>query len=196
MDIEKKIRKLLALSESPNEFEAQAALLKARQLMAEYKLTEAELHEGNKKIKTIKTSISCTKQTNFWIFTLSTVISENYCCQAVHERAKHSKTYFIEQTYCNLSLGAQKKITNGYGAGFCEGVREAFSKQDQEKEKEWSLILRLPKEVIDFCDKFNTGQGNMYDTPIDFRKFSSGYLDGKCFGEQKRLQPARHASTI
>lgn len=70
MDIEKKIRKLLALSESPNEFEAQAALLKARQLMAEYKLTEAELHEGNKKIKTIKTSISCTKQTNFWIFTL------------------------------------------------------------------------------------------------------------------------------
>ena len=54
MDIEKKIRKLLALSESPNEFEAQAALLKARQLMAEYKLTEAELHEGNKKIKTIK----------------------------------------------------------------------------------------------------------------------------------------------
>ena len=89
MDIEKKIRKLLALSESPNEFEAQAALLKARQLMAEYKLTEAELHEGNKKVKTIKTSISCTKQTNFWIFTLSTVISENYCCQAVHERAKH-----------------------------------------------------------------------------------------------------------
>lgn len=81
-------------------------------------------------------------------------------------------------------------------ADFCEGVREAFSKQDQEKEKEWSLILRLPKEVIDFCDKFNTGQGNMYDTPIDFRKFSSGYLDGKCFGEQKRLQPARHASTI
>ena len=54
MDIEKKIRKLLALSESPNEFEAQAALLKARKLMAEYKLTEAELHEGNKKVKTIK----------------------------------------------------------------------------------------------------------------------------------------------
>ena len=84
----------------------------------------------------------------------------------------------LKQTYCNLSLGAQKKITNGYGAGFCEGVREAFSKQDQEKEKEWSLILRLPKEVIDFCDKFDTAQGNMYDTPIDFRKFSSGYLDG------------------
>ena len=74
--------------------------------------------------------------------------------------------------------------------------RSGNSKQDQEKEKEWSLILRLPKEVIDFCDKFDTAQGNMYDTPIDFRKFSSGYLDGKCFGEQKRLQPARHTGTI
>ena len=41
MDIEKKIRKLLALSESPNEFEAQAALLKARQLMAEYKFNRS-----------------------------------------------------------------------------------------------------------------------------------------------------------
>lgn len=54
MDIEKKIRKLLALSESPNEFEAQAALLKARQLMAEYKLTEAELHEEIRKSKQSK----------------------------------------------------------------------------------------------------------------------------------------------
>lgn len=48
MDIEKKIRKLLALSESPNEFEAQAALLKARQLMAEYKLTEAGSRKGKR----------------------------------------------------------------------------------------------------------------------------------------------------
>jgi len=123
-------------------------------------------------------------------------IRRYFVCRLKRPEARDFSHVRFTQTYCNLSLGAQKKITNGYGAGFCEGVREAFSKQDQEKEKEWSLILRLPKEVIDFCDKFNTGQGNMYDTPIDFRKFSSGYLDGKCFGEQKRLQPARHASTI
>ena len=65
MDIEKKIRKLLALSESPNEFEAQAALLKARKLMAEYKLTEAELHEVKNKGKTIKTSISAQNEQIF-----------------------------------------------------------------------------------------------------------------------------------
>ena len=42
-----KIRKLLALAESPVEAEAKAALLKARKLMAEHKLSEAELEEGN-----------------------------------------------------------------------------------------------------------------------------------------------------
>lgn len=38
MDYKDKIKKLLALAESPNENEAQAALLKARQLMAEHKI--------------------------------------------------------------------------------------------------------------------------------------------------------------
>ena len=47
-DYKEKIRKLLALAESPNEHEARAALLKARQLMAEHKLTEAELKDVEK----------------------------------------------------------------------------------------------------------------------------------------------------
>ena len=38
-NIKDKIAKLLALAESPNENEARAALLKARELMAEHKLT-------------------------------------------------------------------------------------------------------------------------------------------------------------
>ena len=42
-DLKDKIRKLLALAKSPEEHEAKAALLKARQLMAEHKLTEEEL---------------------------------------------------------------------------------------------------------------------------------------------------------
>lgn len=41
-DIKDKIAKLLALAESPNEAEAKAALLKARELMAKNKLTPEE----------------------------------------------------------------------------------------------------------------------------------------------------------
>ena len=44
-DIKDKIAKLLALAESPNEAEAKAALLKARELMAKNKLTPEECKE-------------------------------------------------------------------------------------------------------------------------------------------------------
>lgn len=44
MDYKDKIKKLLALAESPNENEAQAALLKARQLMAEHMLGNVYRH--------------------------------------------------------------------------------------------------------------------------------------------------------
>lgn len=40
IDYKEKIKKLLALSESSNEHEAKAALLKARELMAEHNLNK------------------------------------------------------------------------------------------------------------------------------------------------------------
>ena len=43
MNYKAKIKKLLALAESPVEAEAQAALLKARELMAKHKLSERKI---------------------------------------------------------------------------------------------------------------------------------------------------------
>ena len=47
-NIKDKIAKLLALAESPNENEAQAALLKARELMAQHKLRPEECQKNRK----------------------------------------------------------------------------------------------------------------------------------------------------
>lgn len=47
MDYKDKIRKLLALAKSPEPEEAKLALLKARKLMAEHKLSERDLEERN-----------------------------------------------------------------------------------------------------------------------------------------------------
>lgn len=55
VDYKEKIRKLLTLAESPVEAEARAALLKARQLMAEHKLTERECREVEKQVVIVKT---------------------------------------------------------------------------------------------------------------------------------------------
>ena len=48
-DYKEKIKKLLALSKSPNEHEAQSALAKAQQLMAEHKISMAEVEDKEKR---------------------------------------------------------------------------------------------------------------------------------------------------
>ena len=94
--IKDKIRKLLALSESPNENEARAALLKARQLMAEHKLTERELRDAARQaVKTVSTGITCSKRRNPWIVNLSATIGENYCCMGIRTHSKGKQTQSI-----------------------------------------------------------------------------------------------------
>lgn len=91
-----KIKKLLALAESPNEHEARAALLKARQLMAEHKLIEAELKDVKKQeVKNIQTDITCSKRKNPWIVDLSAVIGENYCCKGYRTHGYKEQTQRI-----------------------------------------------------------------------------------------------------
>lgn len=82
IDYKEKIKKLLALAESPVEAEAKAALLKARELMAEHKLTERDCKDAEKQeVKDIRTDITCSKRRNPWIIDLSAIIGENYCCR-------------------------------------------------------------------------------------------------------------------
>lgn len=92
-DYREKIRKLLALAESPNKHEAKAALLKARELMAEHKLTEAELADRpSQEVRHVLTGITCSKRKNPWIVELSAIIGENYCCKAYRSRQKGKQT--------------------------------------------------------------------------------------------------------
>ena len=67
MDYKDKIRKLLALAKSPEPEEAKLALLKARKLMAEHKLSERDLEERNATV--IKRSIRETfsEKANSWM---------------------------------------------------------------------------------------------------------------------------------
>lgn len=100
MDIKIKIKKLLALSESPNEEEAQSALLKAKEFMMKYKLTESDIPDAdikNKNIIQLDTQIECTRRTEFWRAQLAQVIADNYCCESFlrHYKGKKSRKIFI-----------------------------------------------------------------------------------------------------
>lgn len=100
-DYREKIRKLLALAESPNEYEAKAALLKARELMAEHKLSESELKEiGKKEVRDIHSGVTCSKRRDPWAIDLGTVISEHYCCRGFRSHRKGKQT----QEMCFVGL--------------------------------------------------------------------------------------------
>jgi hypothetical protein len=72
--IKRRVKKLLALSKSPNENEAAAALEKAMALMEEYRLTESEC------IYT-RHSVKATKRLSCWRAVLSNSVAWLYCCE-------------------------------------------------------------------------------------------------------------------
>lgn len=198
MDYKERIRKLLALSKSPEENEAKAALLKARALMAKHKLTEAELGIDKKQaVKEVVTKTTFSTRRSPWINDLSIVIGENYCCQAFRRHIKGKRTYkvgfvgleddiavcvplFEYAVDCVSSKNArtQKRLA-GYPAkvinSLCDGYGYGFVAgldeafaQQKAENEEWGLVLVMPKEVTDATSDFERK---------DFRSNSSRQLD-------------------
>ena len=91
--IKEKIAKLLALAESPNENEARAALLKARELMAEHKLSISDIAPQEQPVIKQEIGIFCTKMTDQWAVRLIQVVAHHYCCASYrHRHHKGEKT--------------------------------------------------------------------------------------------------------
>lgn len=83
-NVTEKIRKLLAKASSNNEHEAAAALMKARALMAKYKVDERDVQDAAPSAG-ILNHVPFTAETysglkNAWFLNLSNVIVENHCC--------------------------------------------------------------------------------------------------------------------
>lgn len=94
--IKEKIAKLLALSTSPNEKEAQEALLKARELMAKHKLRPEECREGqDAKVVRQTIGVECTKMTDAWALELGVIIGNRYCCRAYRQHPKRAKKVML-----------------------------------------------------------------------------------------------------
>lgn len=212
-DYVKKIKDLLALAESPNEHEARAALLKARELMAKHKISDAQLNDLEKQevIKNV-TGITFSMRRDPWINELSHIISEHHCCRYYNHRIKGKQT--VEVGFIGLSddfnickdiflyaidcirthtdkLRKQYgvKTANGYGFGFALGLAEAYDKQ--QKEENWALVLTVPEAVSDAIKGMKKQKSNRIADKIkesDAAAFKKGIDDGHKFHEQKRIK--------
>lgn len=183
--IKEKIAKLLALSASPNEKEAQAALLKARELMAKHKLTAEECQEGQT-VKVVRqiVDVECTKQTNPWAVSLGSIISKRYCCQVYRQHAKGAKkitvgfvgleddfevcrriflyAYQCIEARCKRIRARERDRVGKEVREMCNAYGWGFcygleaAFQEQEKEhQEWGLVLAVPQAVEDVINKMS-----------------------------------------
>ena len=97
LDIKDRIAKLLALAgNNPSEGEAKAALLKARELMAEHKLRPEEcLKAETVNVVESLVGITVTGRKYAWGVALSAVIAKHYCCIPYRQHVKGKQTQEI-----------------------------------------------------------------------------------------------------
>ena len=202
-----KIQKLLSLAgNNPSMEEAQAALLKAQQLMAQYNLNETDLNTGEK----IKYSLELcvckidprTKRISAIIapsFAVKAIITDNHICMFGREKnakaAKAAMEYIfkvlergIRQVCKNHGMSSAQKgaslIYNSYADGFIYGLKEAMAEQTL------ALAIIVPEDVK---DKFSERFPKLRTTTARMTRgyfpeaYNKGRTDGKASMERKKI---------
>lgn len=216
-DIKEKIRKLLNLASSPYEGEAMAALLKAKELMAKHKLTEADFEEAKKqemvhlRIDEIKWT---TDSGEIWIAGLCKIIAENYCCASCWITPHKTRTHVLQITgmkedaeLCvevvkyavGFVRGAVKSLQRryrredpksvmmSYAKGFTEGLAMAYEDQKDEH-PEWGLVVVKPEEVRQFEEGLGSKSVRTHKTAFNPTAHLRGFNDGKEFNPQRVIK--------
>lgn len=222
MDVKDKIRKLLALGTSPNENEAKAALLKAREMMAKHKLTEADFQnpDSQKLVHLIVDKVSWTTDSgNSWMVGVADVICGNYMCAAAWSTPSGTRTHTLQvtgmgedaelcKTVMEYAIGFMfnaikvlqrknirqdpKSIAKSYADGFVMGLQMAFEDQTEEH-PEWGLVVVKPDKVKKFEEGLSSRNVKTKKTSMDPLAYLKGQLDGSKFNSKRILGDGKEA---
>ncbi len=202
---QEKIRKLLALSNSSNEFEARDALLKAQELMAKYNM-EAEVNTDNQEIINdyVRTNLRMVRNHGI----LAGVIAHNFrtiayfrgaeihflgyrddvyasvrCMEYALEQIEQGVTKYIDGV---LQENNRRKtdieilrLKRQWIDGFIKGLHDAF--KVQAKVKGYEIMLILPKEVKEAFSHIPTkpSRERVYSCNDNPEAFKDGYHNGE-----------------
>lgn len=209
------IKKLLTLSEGTNfEAEAQAALLKARELMAKYKIDNVNERKSTIVRRKILKDIVFGAKTDMWIADLVDIICTAHGCKGAGIRfTKFSSNPVlygfeddleiceemirfaissIDYNYNNLKSLLHKRATAkqlstlrfSYGYGFANGLREQYDKQDAEEG--WGLVLTTPDAVREATKDFKT-RNVKTSKRINPNAYGKGFEDGRSFTTHEKI---------
>lgn len=180
-----KIKKVLELSKNnPSENEAQAAALKAQELMAQYHISLADV-EDIQDIENIVEERVAVGAGKKWKYSLAGAIARNFRCRYFFY-GKTSVVFYGYETDAKIAaqtfeylfkVGHTKAlkerlsykeeglhsdgIYNNFCKGFVQGVKDALDKQCT------ALMVVVPKEVNEACDKRLEGCKHSISSSLD-----------------------------
>lgn len=213
--IVEKIQKLLALSESSNEHEAELSMLKAQEMLAKHKLSIKEVREFrsfNSAIKENITKITFTKAK--WKASLAKVIANNFGCYHYFKTRRTHKIVFFgreeDVLVCNIALEyavdcidsavkrlryqyskcgfSTKGIENDFAMGFIRGLYEKFEAQ-KKANQEWGLVLAKDKEVVEAYQGVKFSKTINTETLYQghYEVYKNDYLEGEKFSISDKI---------
>lgn len=205
-DVIYKIQRLLALSKSSNENEAQNAMMMAQRLLIKYKLSIKDVEQYKKEfIKVDENRTGIKFRGSNWKANLARVIADNFGCYLFYRTGRTHEICFYgkeeDVIICNIMLEYAIKsiningdklikklkqdkrrkhfngIKNDYALGFVRGLDERFKEQLKSNE-EWALVLVKDQVVIDSYKEFSNDFGKV-QTQADFNKHLFAFKLGK-----------------
>lgn len=217
MDIRDKIKKLLALATSPNENEAKAALLKAKKLMMEHKISETEV-QGLEEQKLIHLQCDDIRWTTdsgeIWITSLANLIADNHLCSCSWFTPKGKRTHILyihglgtDVELCKsvieyavgfvrgrIKIEQRRRVTSdpkavaaSYARGFILGMELMYDEQKDEH-PEWGLVVSKPQEVDEYMKSLGERNVRTRKTEFDPLAYMIGQNDGRQFNAQRVLE--------
>lgn len=210
-----KVKKLLALADSPNENEAQTAMLKAQELMVKHKLTMRDVEEVvEKQVVTMTTTHQKFRNTK-WKAILGKVISDNFLCESLSQvNQNHSArvcfvgleedvdicvavfNYAVKYVDKNVARlrrkyydagQSAKGVEEAYAIGFCHGLRENYMAQIKNN-TEFGLVLVKDDRIKEAMDDLNVRQQTVHMNVDNMMAGMMGYSDGRVFSMADRLE--------
>ena len=215
-EIKSKVQKLLALSSSPNEHEAKAAMLRAQALLARYHMSMAEVTDGvgTAKEEPVVRAWCEVSGMRSWVRDLAEVVAKNFrCVVGFSSKGKHEPVFVgyesdaetakqvislavkvadriggnIAQRYNDRGLSC-KGVKDDYCAGFVEGLEQAYEEQVRESES-CALMVQVPEAAAKEKASW-TSQVMGFSEPMVSRRSQSymvGYEDGHAFANRDQL---------
>lgn len=150
-----KIRRLLALATSPNENEAQQAMLKAQELMVKHGFSMTDIDVEDEKKETTELDANDWAKCPWWAPTLASIIADNFKCYTLMRRKVYNRCGVTKIVFIGLKQDAEmaKEIYN-FSYMFLDGVL----KQNRASYKEKG---------------YTTSHANMFNND-----YAQGFIDG------------------